>query len=370
MLKKILYVVASLIIGFLVIITSVFTNFNSVLFNNTATAVADKEYMTAERYFSQVINEDKFFVGDFENTHVEVYSAINDRSNVVYDAEGKKTTTTYYTLESSIQISVFHLPEAFTLEDKYEEDGKTLISQGGVELSFVGEEKSVLFPYYSDKVDYYTNYSSYSFLPLSIFYLDYVTALTEKEISLDAVIDTLTIYDGDHDVTFTVEFEEGKTASFDTTFHNAFHETLTRYNKIQKEEAERSLANKELSEEETEALKAEAIDIEAKYSDAFKTGTYVKQHAPSVIYESADFLVPTITSAVIFLAIDILLAWYLFRKKKVPTYVPANRKTQTAAPARQPEQFSRELFEVQEDVVETTAEEVTSTETTDTTGEE
>ena len=73
----------------------------------------------------------------------------------------------------------------------------------------------------------------------------------------------------------------------------------------------------------------------------------------------------------IFLVIDVLLGWFLFRKKKAPTYIPANRKPQTAAaPVRQPEQFSRELFEVQEDdVVETVVEEPNSESTETNSGE-
>lgn len=359
MLKKILYIVASFIIGFLVILTSLFSNFNAVLFDLTATAVKNKDYLYAERFFSQVIdNENKFFAGDFEGVHVEIYSALNDEVNHVLDKDGKNTENSYYTLESSIQISVFHIPSEFTLADKYDEENK-LVSQGGAEFKFVGEDETVLFPYYSDKADYYRNYSSYSFLPLSVSYSDYVEALNAKQISLDAVVEKVTIYDGDYDISYAVEFTEGNAPSFDTTFHTTFYTTLQRYNEIQKEEAERSVNGTSLTEEEKNSLNAEVKEIEKNYTEALKTGNYSVQHDVKVVYTSVDFIVPMVISAVVFLAIDILLGWFIFRKKKAPTYIPANRKQQSTTPVRQPEQFSRELFTVEEeeDAVDTPTEE-------------
>lgn len=367
MLKKILYIIASFIIGFLVILTSLFSNFSKVLFTLTADSVANKDYLFAERFFSPVIAaETKFYEGDIDGVHIEIYSAINDQANVVYDADGKPTDKSYFTLESCIQISVFHLPENFTLEDKY--DGETLVSQGGVEFKFTGSDKTVFFPYSSDKVNYYKNYSSYAFLPLGIPYSEYEAMLTKEGISLDSVVEKVTIYDGDRDVVYPITFAEGKAPNFQTSFHNSFHEILVRYNKIQKDEADRSVTNKQLTDEEKTALEEEVKDIEKKYLTALETPGYARQHDVNIVYSSTEFIVSMVISAVIFLIVDILLGWFIFRKKKVPTYVPPGRKQQTAV-ARQPEQFSRQLFEAEEDVIDVPAEQTVS-ETTTTDSEE
>ena len=78
----------------------------------------------------------------------------------------------------------------------------------------------------------------------------------------------------------------------------------------------------------------------------------------NIIYGSSKFLFPVIGAAVIFLALDILLGWFIFRKKNASKYVPPYRAKQPTAPVRQPEQFSRDVFNVEEDdVVETPTEE-------------
>ena len=347
MLKKILYVIASLFLGFMLISSVIVTNFYSVFQSYAAEAVGNKDYTSAERFFSRVIDQNKFYSSEVNGTIIEVYSALNDGIEFVYDEENKKTDTSYYTLESSIQFTLFNLPESFALVNNEEnsEDKK----QGGVKL-IVGEDKSVFFPYVTETVDYYGFVESYSFLPLSIPYAQYTAALSAANIT-DAVISGAVIIDGNGVEQFTLTFEEGKNPSFNTQFHTNFNEILVRYNQIQLDYAK----GLEIEESVGNAIKAEYDAV------VDSNENYLEQHDYNLIYGSFDFLFPVISSAVIFLAADILLAWLLFRKKKAATYIPPYQKKQATPVQREPEQFNRDVFNVEEyDVAE---EEVVTEET-------
>lgn len=344
MLKKILYIIVSFLVGFMLLSSIVVTNFYSVFQDLIAEDVKNKEYSSAERFFSRVVDENKFYSAEYEGTTVEVYSALNDNIKFVLDSEGKKTDTTYYTLESSIQFTLFHLPEDFALVDNTTDENNK--KQGGVKL-VLGDAGTVFFPFKTEAVDYYSFATSYSYLPLSIAYDDYVAALNAASISSDATITGAVIIDGDGEEEFNVLFTAGKYPTFNTKFHTDFVDILTRYNKVQLQNAK----GEEINNEETNKIVED-------YNAVLENNTdYLQQHNFNIIYGSVDFLLPVIGAAVIFLALDILLGWFIFRKKKTPRYVPPYRAKQPTTPVRQPEQFSRDVFNVEEDVVETPAEE-------------
>ena len=345
MLKKILYIIVSFLVGFMLLSSIVVTNFYSVFQDLIAEDVTNKEYSSAERFFSRVVDENKFYSAEYEGTTIEVYSALNDNIKFVYDSEGKKTDTTYYTLESSIQFTLFHLPEDFALVDNTTDENNK--KQGGIKL-VLGDAGTVFFPFVTDAVDYYSFVTSYSYLPLSIAYDDYVAALNAASISLDAKITRAIIIDGDGEEEFNISFTAGKYPTFNTKFHTDFIDILVRYNKVQLQNAK----GEEVDNAETNKI------VEDYNAVLANNAGYLPQHDFSVIYSSADFLLPVIGAALIFLVLDIVLGWFIFRKKKASTYVPPYKAKQQTTPVRQPEQFSRDVFNVEEDnVVETPAEE-------------
>lgn len=351
MLKKVLYILASLMIGFMLISSVVVTNFYSVFQKFVAEDVNNKEYTSAERFFSRVVDDNEFYSNDINGTFIEVYSALNDGIEFVYDENGEKTETSYYTLESSIQFTLFNLPEGFALVDNVENSEDKKI--GGIKL-IIGETKSLFFPFKTETIDYYGFVESYSYLPLSISYPQYTAALAAANIE-NAVISSAVIIDGNGVEQFTLNFENGKNPSFDTQFHNNYYDILVRYNKIQLDNAKGT----EISEEE-------ADEIKTSYENVLNGNpSYLEQHDFNLIYGSFDFLFAVITTAVIFLAADILLGWLLFRKKKAPKYIPPSQKKNETTVHREPEQFTRDVFNVEEyDVVEenSTEEVVESTE--------
>ncbi len=348
MLKKILYIAASFLVGFMLLSSIVVTNFYSVFQDFVAEDVKNEEYSSAERFFSRVVDENKFYSALHDGAYIEVYSALNDSIKFVYEEkEGKleKTETTYYTLESSIQFSLFNLSDDFALVD--DTTNSEDVKKGGVKL-LLGDNETLFFPFVTETIDYYSFASSYSYLPLSISYSEYVEALGDKT---NVTITGASIIDGNGVEQFTISFDNNPT--FDTKFHNDFYEILERYNKLQEENAK----GNEINDDEANKI---VTDYEAVLS---ANPTYLEQHDFNLIYGSFDFLFAVILSAVIFLALDILLGWFIFRKKKPAKYIPPSQtKTQTT---RQPEQFSRDVFNLEEDdvvetpVVETPVEETT-----------
>jgi hypothetical protein len=345
MLKKILYIIVSFLVGFMLLSSIVVTNFYSTFQGLIVDEVNNKEYTNAERFFSRVVDEKKFYSLEQEGTMIEVYLALNDNIKPVYDEEGKATSTTYYTLDSCLQFSLFNLPDDFALVDNKTDEANK--KQGGVKL-VLGDNGSLFFPFVNELVDYYSFVASYSYLPFSIPYEDYVAALDKADIDLKAAITSAVVIDGDGEEEFVVEFAPVNRPTFNNQFHHQFIDILTRYNKVQ-------LQNAKGEEVDTEETKKIVEDYNAVLE---KNPGYLQQYDFSVIYSSSDFLLPVIGAAVIFLALDVLLGWFIFRKKKASTYVPPYKAKQTQAPTRQPEQFSRDVFNVEEDdVVETPVEE-------------
>lgn len=354
MLKKILYIVASFLLGFMIILYVVNSSFYTAFAKINAEAVSNKDYEKAERFFSRVYDQNKFYVGDIENddkttTHIEIYSALNDgiRYHNVLNEQGEVVEKKeYYTLESSIQVSIFHVPAEFSTTDVY--NGEEVVSRGGV--AFVFGDKTVLFPFSGENFDYYSLQSSFAFLALSISEYEYYNSLEAVGIAADSVVDSVLIYDGAGDLEYTINFETGKNPTFDNKFHDTFEEVITQYNALQLESAKGNTP----SDEEVSAM-------EEKYFSVANESGYQVQHSTKIIYGSSKFIVRVVVAAVIYTGIVVLIGWLIFRKKKTPKYVPPgfrNRmQQQNKKPVqqREPEQFSREVFDLdKDDVVEKT----------------
>lgn len=344
MLKKVLYIIASLILGFMIILYVVNSSFYTTFGKMNAEAVAEKDYEKVEKFFSRAFDADKFYAGDIEGeqTHIEIYSALNDgiRTHVVKNEAGEETSNKpYYTLETSIQVSLFHLPSDFKMGDVVE--GDKVVSQGGVKFVF-SETENVFFPFTTDNFDYYAITKTFSFLALSVSDVEYYQALDAKSLSHDLVASKVEIYDGAGDLEYTIAFAEGKNPTFDTKFHETFKATIEEYNALQL----KAIKGEEVSQEEMTAM-------ENKYLEVADNSGYALQHSTKIIYRSSRFITSIVLAAVIYTAVVVGIGWLIFRKKKAPKYIPPGYrfKQQQAAVKREPEQFSRDVFNAEEDAV-------------------
>jgi hypothetical protein len=95
MLKKILYIIVSFLVGFMLLSSIVVTNFYSSFQELIAEDVKNNQYTSAERFFSRVVDNRKFYSKADGQTMIEVYSALNDNIKFVYDSEGKLVTNLY-----------------------------------------------------------------------------------------------------------------------------------------------------------------------------------------------------------------------------------------------------------------------------------
>lgn len=355
MLKKILYIIASFLLGFMIILYVINSAFYTAFAKINAEAVAEKDYDKAERYFSRAYDQDKFFADDVvgkdsATAHIEIYSALNDgiRYYEVLDEKGEVTSSTeYYSLESSIQVSLFHLPSSFDTNDRVDEEGN-IVSQGGVKFIF-SETESVFFPFASSTFDYYSLQSSFSFLGISVSEIEYDEALTKANISTSALMQRVEIYDGVGDKEFTITFAEGKNPTFDSKFHNTFKDVVAEYNELQLKSAKKEVVTQE-----------QISAMENKYFTIAEESGYYIQHSTKTVYRSSKFITRIVIAVVVYTSIVVLIGWLIFRKKKAPKYVPPGYKNRMqyqqkkpAAPKREPEQFSREVFNLdKEDVSE------------------
>ena len=347
MLKKLLYILASFILGFILILNIIYSNFYSAFQYLCAQAVTEHNYTEAERFFSRALDEDKFFTKSYDDgVHIEVFAALNDGVRYVYDSEGNKTETTYYTLESTIQFTLFHLTDTFATEDKVDENENAVL--GGVELYFDKSTETVFVPFKTDEMDNYSLITNYSFLVVNVNYDDYCSALVTKEIPADAQIVGARIMDSERDDVYVLEFAEDSRPTFETEFHNAYVDVLAEYNAHQLKAAE----GNDVSESDADKITSKYEAITSEYG-------FTQQHGVKIIYGSFKFLFPVISSALAFLGIDILLGYLIFRKKKVRGYRAPSKKQVTEVKKRpEPEQFTRNVFNLEEDdVVENKVEE-------------
>lgn len=347
MFKKILYVVSVALIGITVVFISLFATIANVLEDFMNDKVANGEYTFVESYYARSIDqENKYYAEDLENgVHIEVFSAINFQifeSDEYKDSDGNPQK--YKVFENTIEFAIFNLPESFDLAD-YKDSTKYV--QGGVMLSFEGTAKTVFFPFNdTTKVDrdHYTDLSIYSFLPLTIYENEYTTALRQAGLSTDAKIVGATIYDGKHDQedTYTITFENNPT--FDSEFYTNFAEFVSQYNALQL----KSLAGETVADEELNP-------VLSLYTKIVEDNGYA-MFTSYMPFDTFEFIFPMILIGVLYTASAVAIGWFIFRKKKAPAYKPQAKKTTTVKP--QPEQFTRDVFNVEEDDVEVKDEEV------------
>ena len=354
MLKKALFILTSILLGFLIVTNGYYIVFYNVFQKFTEEVVAEGNYLEAGKYYSYSFDYDNaFFKGDFEDgTHIDMYSALN-----IYARDYQKDENTKVqgeTIESSVQFAIFNLPEDFALADKGKVEGEEEV-KGKVELVY--GDKTVAFYFMPRENESYYSYSEYyNFLPFTIHYLDYVTRLTEAEIALDTPTSAIKIYDGNNDTVYTLDVQA---KLFDTNFHNYYYETIEKYNALKKADA--------LSGETSEGYETIINSINKITTD----NKYAQQHNVDIIFKSKAFIIRLGLMLGIFLALDFTIGFLLFRKKKPNKFVP--RKPMMSKPTApkngpklnyQPEQFSRKDFiDANETVAEDAKVEETTTET-------
>ena len=347
MLKKALFILTSVLLGFLIITNGYYIVFYNVFQKFTEEVVAEGNYLEAGKYYSYSFDYDNaFYNADMEDgTHIDMYSALN-----IYARDHKKddeTTVQYETIESCIQFAIFNLPEEFALADKAKVEGEEEV-KGKVELVY--GDKTVPFYFMPRENESYYSYTEYyNFLPFTIHYDDYVSKLTAAEVALDNTTTAIKIYDGNNDTVYTLDV---KVQLFSTGFHNNYYETITKYNNLKKTDAINGTTSEEY---ETIINSINKITVDNKYA---------QQHNVDIIFKSKAFGLRLGLMIGIFLVLDFTIGFLLFRKKKPAKFVP--RKPMMSKPTTpkegpklnyQPEQFSRKDFiDMNENASEDTAE--------------
>lgn len=334
MIKKVLFILTSILIGFMLVTNGYYICFYNVFQKNTEKVVAEGNYLEANKYYAYSFDYDNaFFSKPFEDgTHIDMYSALNIYARDIKKEDG--TSVQYETIESSIQFAIFNLPEDFALADPAPAEGQTAI-KGGVKLLYDGD-KSVFFEFMPRENESYYSYSEYyNFLPFTIHYADYISKLAVAEIDPTSMVKSVVIYDGPNDSSYTLDINA---VLFDTQFHNSYYETITKYNDLKKKDALEGTTS-----EEYETIINSIAQITTDKG-------FEKQHNVDIIFKSGAFIWRLGLMIGIFLVLDFAIGFLLFRKKKPGKFVP--RKPMMSKPANnngpklnyQPEQFSRKDF--------------------------
>ena len=330
MLKKILFIVSSFLIGFLLLLTVINATVVNIVQERIKEAVAANRYDEAKGYFSGIYDKVNSFEVKGENgEHIEIYYGVEKTYHTFKKDE--ENTESYETLETGIHFAIFHLTEDFKLS--YDENAK-----GGVKLLF--EEGELFFPF-AETV--YLNAKEYSFIPFAIEYYEFANAVAKQEtVTVESTIKSIEILDSTGTVKFTINETKISGLTFNNELYNMLSLSLVEYNTVQKDLA----SGKEISKDVQQA----AVDkVNVVLKAITENPNYVSQskQEQDKIYGTSEFLVPVIIAAVIFLALDILVAWLIFRKKKVTKYIPPHQQNTTTKTPYEPEQFNRDVFNVE-----------------------
>ena len=113
--------------------------------------------------------------------------------------------------------------------------------------------------------------------------------------------------------------------------------------------------------QQSESVSDEKINaVQDNYVNTVTNSGYAIKHDASVYLGSFEYIFSIVLTCVIFTAVSVLIGWLLFRKKKTPKFVPYSQRKATTEnkPKPQPAQFTRDVFNAEEDdVVEEVLEE-------------
>lgn len=353
MIKKALFILTSILVGFMVITNGYYLCFYNVFQKFTEETVANKEYEEAGKYYSYSFDyNDLYYNQEQEDgTYIEVYPALNMYARTAKNEDNKEVN--YDTMESGVQFSFFHLSSDFATVDK-DLKAETPV-RGGVELVF--GDKTAFFPFAMSETDtYYMYIAYYGYFPFTIYHADYVSELGKIGVSVDTVPTNIKVYDGDGEVEYEIKVTK---ALFNNEFHKSYFEAITAYNK----------------EKENDAIKGTTSenyeDLVKAINDITTNKQYSVQHSVDIIFKSSKFGWSFGLTLGAFFALDFLIGFLLFRKKKTPKFTPrrpmVTPQQNTPKLNYEPQQFSRRDFLEAEEVVEETKEEVVeeSTEVTE-----
>lgn len=330
MLKKVIYIVLSLFLGVLILINVYYRAFYTQFQKATADAVKKEEYGKVLQFYSFATDANYLYNETLENgMHIVIASSISDKINKDKNKDNKEYS--YYSYEQSIVVGLFNLPSDFKTADT--KDGDNTL-EGGVSLNFASGES--LFYRFGEEIvngnSYYNYIQYYSFLPINIYRTDFEADLLEHNISTTDKVTSVSIYDGAHTEIAKMEFSTD-TFNFDKAFYSNYGELLTNYNEYQK-----LLADEKANDKETQNKASELL---TEINKITTDNNYLKQHSVTIVTKSSGFITTLVIAAVIFLIVDGVVGFFIFRKKKAPVRVMPQKKAQAVKANSAPETFTR-----------------------------
>ena len=299
--KKILFIVGSIFIGIILLLTSWYSGLYFEYQRVVLEAIENGDYTTAERYYAYAMDGIKICNKEQnDGTYVEVFYAVNTKNKDVYDVDGDTYLGTYEAYYKTIQISMFNVSNEFDLLNGGE-NSKVVAVVNGVSFEF---------PFVTETVNAYEDYFTYGFINLSIYEDEFNEKIKTNKLSADAKITSIQIIDDSKEVKY--ELRTGHGINFTNTFHDFIDKDLEEYGK----EAENALLAYHLDSASTLELKP--LDLSHITE---KNGFYKTHFTIESAKSSSNFKTPFIISIFLVIGLDIGLAVFLF-KKRPDTNIP------------------------------------------------
>lgn len=331
--KKLLFIVISLVFGLLVIVYGMNRVSSSVLNGLVKDSIKEKNYTYAEQFYTYITGDDslKIDMHDFEDgAHIEVFEALSIRTTKLsVNGEIREEKA----LEETMFVALYNY-QKFALTDA---EGK----KGGLTIEF-SDDSEEFYPFNNAAVttgdhaglNYYQygSYYGFMFMPL---YPDFDSGLA---------ITNITFTDGNGDNTYSYEL--------DKPLDNNFHQVITSYGVEDKTILDLALEYNELSKTNQPNSKEVQTVIESITKAVKDHGHLLLQHNNSIVTKTAKYIVWVIVIVVLFVGVDALIGFFIFRKKPLPKnppkhIPPANYRT-----------LQKEKNIQKEDVIDVKSEEV------------
>lgn len=303
MLKKILYILISLIVGAIVVFTTCYISFTDIYKDICKSAVKDGDYSLAESFFYDytVKDDNKFYAKNYNSTRIEVFPAVINNTYFKID-EYNNVTQDYLAYDDVIAISIFNLPDSFATSDKVSKNGRVelkLSNGGNYTVYFDNTSSDPASANYN--LNFYKYIDQYSQLTIYITYDDFI--LNGNDV--DTSFSSMNIYDGNSVLFTKIDFFDYP--SFSNVIHKKFYTSIHEYKEFVKENRSVTVVNVEKQNE----LKANVTNVYENNKNII-----VAKPNRSIVFSTNTFVLRLSIVVAAFLAIDIVLGIQLLRYSK------------------------------------------------------
>ena len=304
--KKLLYYLLVVVLGIGITTLSASICFNNLSKDVVKTAVKNEQYTYAESFFNYVSvnDQDKFYAKKSNNSQIEIYPCLIKQPYFRYDESKKIYIQTYDIVEEAIGITIFNLPESFSLEDTKETKGLAkliLDNETSIDL-FYDNSKSEDSTTTNHRINFYSYVNEYDSLTVYITFSDFVKQSGNE----DRNIRKIEIYDGKSQIFYSID--DLQNVGFHNSLNSDYHESCMAYREYMLLYGEGKSVT---TFERKDALLKKIEEITNTHRDK-----YIPKPDRTVVMKENAFILTIALTLSIYISVAIFVSGLIWHRKK------------------------------------------------------